>query len=199
MSCEAAAQLILSQTDKMQLVALAEAEEALWEEETQFITMRSRIFATLQDRTKTVDSRIEAVLDYCGIKEDVKTAKQWAQIYRRLERLDTVWDTVLDGIEDAKEYQLTVQSEEWLETAFEQLICYFIYRHLADSLDDGRFSARLMFAVQSCRMIKWTAALHYNKYGNIDVKTLAEIARIYSTEVEYSTENIEALLDVFEQ
>lgn len=198
MSCEAAAVLILSQQKKTQLVTLFDADEVLWDEESEFLKIRQKLWDLLQNRKKTVDSRTEDVLAYCGITERKKTPQQWVQIYRRLERLDNVWDTVLDSIENAENALLELK-EDVLQTAFEQLLHYFTYRHLADSLDDGRFAARVQFAVQSYRMIKWAAALHFNRYGSIDIETLAEIARIYSAEIEYSTDNIDALLDIFEE
>ena len=139
------------------------------------------------------------MFSYCGIAENTKTLKQWAQIYKGLERLDVVWDKVLEALENADEYSLALPQIEWLETVFEQLLVYFTYRHLADSLDDGRFIARLQFAVQSYRMIKWISAIHFKKYGAIDLQIVAEIARIYSAEIEYSTDNIDALLDIFEE
>ncbi|MBR2028184.1 MAG: flagellin lysine-N-methylase [Oscillospiraceae bacterium] len=199
MSCEAAAMLILSHQDKTQLETLCDADEILWEEETEFIKIRGKLWNMLQNREKTVDSRIKDALGYCGIAENTASLRQWVSVYRGLERLDSVWDTVLDALENADENNLVLPQFQWLEIAFEQLIVYFTYRHLADSLDDGRFVARMQFAVQSYRMIKYIAALHFAHNGSIDIGILAEIARIYSAEIEYSTDNIEALLDIFEK
>lgn len=198
MSCEAAAMLILAQRKKTQLVTLCGAEEVLWDEETEFIKIRGKLWDILQNREKNIDSRVNDLFGYCGITEIEKAPKQWAQIYKGLERLDVVWDKVLEALAYADENSLALPQTEWIETAFEQLLVYFTYRHLADSLDDGRFIARVQFAVQSYRMIKWISAMHFNRYGSIDIETVAEIARIYSAEIEYSTDNIDALLDIFE-
>lgn len=199
LSCEAAAQLVLSQREKMQLVSLDDGDELLWEEECEFIALRQKLWDMLQNREKAVEKRIEDVFAYCGIKEISKTPQQWARIYKNLERLDDVWGAVLEKLEKADTDSLNMPCDIQTETAFEQLMCYFTYRHLSDSLDDGRFVARLMFCVQSYRMIKWIAALHYSKYESADMETLSEIVRIYSAEIEYSTENIETLLDIFEE
>lgn len=198
MSCEAAAMLILAQQKKTQLVTLCDAEEVLWDEETEFIKIRGKLWDILQNREKSIDSRVNDLFGYCGITETEKAPKQWAQIYKGLERLDVVWDKVLEALAYADENSLALPQTEWIETAFEQLLVYFTYRHLADSLDDGRFIARVQFAVQSYRMIKWISAMHFNRYGSIDIETVAEIARIYSAEIEYSTDNIDALLEIFE-
>ena len=199
LSCEAAAKLVLMHKEKAQLVCLDDEEdEILWEEEIEFLKIRDKIWSILQNRTKTVETRVAEMLGFCGITEVCKSAAEWAQIYRRLEKLDPIRDKILDALENADEKQLVLPHIEWLETASEQLLCYFTYRHLADSLDDGRFISRLLFCVQSFRMIKWFAALHCNKYGKIDIDILSEIVRIYSAEIEYSTDNIEALLDVLE-
>ena len=196
-SCEAAAQLIITHNEKTQLVELYDDEEILLEEENEFLALRQRIWNMLQDRTTDFNTRVENVYAYCGIAKDEKTPQQWAQIYRQLERLDPVWDKVLDALENAEKHSISFV-DEWLQTAFEQLAVYFTYRHLADSLDDGRFVARLQFALNSVKMIMWVASVHCDRYGKIDAEILAEIARIYSAEIEYSTENIDALLEVFE-
>lgn len=198
MSCEAAAVLILSHHNKTQLVTLCDEDESLWEEETEFLKIRQKLWDILQNREKNVEERVSDMLTYCDIEIKDKTPCQWANIYRNLERLDSVWDKVLDALQTAYSKDLQLPQQVWLETAFEQMMVYFIYRHLADSLDDGRFVARVQFAVLSYNMIRWTAALHYNKYGSLDIEILAEIARIYSAEIEYSADNTEALLNVFE-
>lgn len=195
LSCEAAAMLLLSKKDKTRLICLEQGDELLWQEECDFLDLRDDIWDILQNRTKPVDSRVREILELCEITETERTVRQWVDFYRALERLDGVWDKMLDALEKAQPRQLELPCLEETETAFEQLLWYFIYRHLAESLDDGRFKGRILFAVQSYRMIRWLAALYYNKHNNINIEILAEIVRIYSAEIEYSTDNIYALIE----
>ena len=45
-------------------------------------------------------------------------------------------------------------------------------------------------------MIYLLCAVHYSKNGHISVDDMAEIARVYSSEVEYSDDNMEKLFEV---
>jgi len=76
---------------------------------------------------------------------------------------------------------------------------YFAYRHLADCLDDGRLAHRAAFVALSCKMIYMLCALHYSKNDSITIDDMVEIARMYSSEVEYSDDNMEKLFDILSE
>ena len=78
---------------------------------------------------------------------------------------------------------------EW-NRAFINLSAYFLYRHLPAALNDGEVAAHAAFAVLSVRILRalFAAAPEQN------TEALAELARLYSSEIEYSTENTDALL-----
>lgn len=200
LSCEAAAKLILSQKEPSVLItAENDGGEFLWEEECDFLDFRDDIFDILQDRTKTVENRIEDMLTFCNISMPQKSASQWADIFLCLERLDGSWDIMLNKMKNADYNRLAVPQSEETETAFEQLAVYFAYRHLADSLDDDRLAERIKFVVLSCRIIYWLCALQYNINRDITLDDMAEICRIYSSEVEYSDDNMEKLFAILSE
>ena len=68
------------------------------------------------------------------------------------------------------------------------LLVYFLWRHTPLALDDGRFAERVAFAVHSIRLLM---RLH----GDRTKEDLIELFRAYSAEIEYSEDNIAALLD----
>ena len=80
----------------------------------------------------------------------------------------------------------------------EQLISAFVYRHFAKVLDGESYVAVLSFCFLSLRVIcaLWNA--HKRRTGALKVEDMVELARMYSAEIEYSPENTEALLRVFE-
>lgn len=195
--CEAAGKLILSQKEKMQLVCIEDGEELLYPEEEELIAVRQQIFDILQDRTRNIDKRVENMLDFCDISIPDKTLSQWADIYVSLECLDPARNVLLEQLKKADEANLVLPDCEDFSTAFEQLLCYFIYRHLADSLDDDMLWERVAFAAQSYYIIRSLCAVHYIKTGKLDVDDIVEIARIYSSEIEYSEDNMEILLEIF--
>ena len=200
MCCEAAAQLILSQTEKFSLVCLeTDGEELLYPEEEELLGVRQQMFEILTDRTLRLENRIQNLLDFCEIKLPQKTLQEWADIYLSLERLDNEWTVILHQLKNTDETQLIVPETEEVSNAFEQLLCYFIYRHLADSLDDDRLWERVAFAVLSYFIIRSLCAVHYSKNGSLSIDDIAEFARIYSSEIEYSEDNMENRLDVMSQ
>lgn len=99
---------------------------------------------------------------------DTRTPAEWAAVYRLLERLDPAWDDCLDRLAACDAF-VTTQDTVW-----ERLTAYFLFRHA-----DPRF------AVHAATVIVTLAQ---------DTDELYEIARLYSAEIEYSDENLRAIL-----
>ena len=189
LTCEAAAQLILSQTAPLSLITLEDdgSDEEEDEFEDYLLALRAQLLGLLEDESWTFDERLDNILDLVGTALPEKTAQEWAEIYRSLERLDTAWDAVLDTL------TLPQKSlgSEW-DRPFISLAAYFLYRHIPAALDDGDVAVHAAFAVLSVRILR--ALFAAAPAQNMD--TLAELARLYSSEIEYSTENTDALLDI---
>lgn len=181
--CEAAARLILERKNKTKLTEIDfyGEDEALLEEEKEFIEFREKIFEIIQKRDDAIDVRIEKMLVFCGAKLPEKTFAEWAEVFERLERLDEEWTRVLEKIKSDGESDFALEPE-----ASEQLLWYFVFRHLYGALDDGRYAERTAFAVLCLKMVEKAA----------EYKGIFEAARLFSSETEYSDENIEALLDI---
>ena len=81
------------------------------------------------------------------------------------------------------------------ETEYEQLLVYFLYRHVPEALDDGDVSSKAAFAVASVRLLFALGALHFLLHGDFTVEDQIALCRLYSAEVEYSDDNMEALFD----
>ena len=188
LTCEAAAQLILSQTAPLSLITLEDDgfEEEDDEFETYLLALRGQLLGLLEDESWTFDERLDNILDLCGIALPEKSTQEWAKVYRSLERLDTAWDAVLDTLTLPQKPLGT----EW-DRPFINLAAYFLYRHLSAALDDGEVALHAAFAVLSVRILRSLFAAAPMQ----DMATLAELARLYSSEIEYSTENTDTLLD----
>lgn len=197
MSCEAVAQLILTRTDKTQLVCAEDGEELLWPDECDFLDIRDDIFYALQNREKTVDSRIEDMLAVCGINMPSFTAAGLADIFLPLERLDEQWTALVESLKNIPEESLSFTDNSF-DIPFEQLLVYLVFRHTADSLDDGLFAGRVLMVTAGFYLIRYLLASHRQQYGTADMNTLCEISRMFSAEIEYSTENTEILAELFE-
>ena len=194
--CEEAARLILTKTDKTRL--LVTGEGTLDEEETALLTLRERLFAAAQDREKTIPQRMEDLLTLCGAAVPDITLAQWADFYLSLERMDEAWTDILKGLrEDAAVLPLSdfAARMRGRETEYEQLLVYFLYRHVPTALDDGNVSSKAAFAAASVRLLFALGALHFLRNGAFTAEDQIELCRLYSAEVEYSDDNLNALFD----
>jgi len=196
--CEAAGKLILEKKEKTALIVLEDDGDniALSEKEAEFFTLRDQIFSVLQNRSFDIDKRIANMLKICGTSLSPKKRTEWADIFMSLECLDPKRDALLSELKATDESDLILPNSDSWDIAFEQLAVYFIYRHLAGALDDLRICERAAFAALSVKMIRDLCAVQYHKNRSLTVEDIVEISRIYSSEIEYSEENTEILLDI---
>ncbi len=180
--CEEAARLILDKKTKTEIVLLGDEGlgEELFAEEKDILSLRNKAFAIVQNREKDIEHRIEELLSLSYMKFPRKTEKEWAKRYYNLECLNKEWTSVLGNMKDG-DFEHAIDP-----TAEEQLLCYFLFRHLAAAAEDYRAKERIAFCVLSLYMIR-AAAKQLGIY---------EAARLYSSEIEYSDENTDTLLDI---
>lgn len=206
--CEAAARLILSQTEPFSVVELPpekavrerhahEDGEELDDLTASLIAHRETLLPLLCDRSRPLSDRIRHVFEECDIdlaESETNTFQSYASIaalLRDMERLDPAWDGYLHALESLTEdplYELDGEDD----VAYENLIGYFLYRYMtADATywPDAR-RTRTAFAVLCTVIIH---AIH-RATGGKDLDSLCEIARMFSSEIEYSEENLERLM-----
>lgn len=196
--CEEAARLILTHQPKVTLDLIADDRASVEEspEEDKFFAWRAHIIDILQDRTRSVNDRVLHLLDRLKIAPDrILNVNKWADFYQTLEQLDPAWGKRLEAWQSIDEASAQLPDTPEVAIALEQLAVYFVYRHLSGSLDDGRTDERIAFAMLSMQTIATLAALEIAARGSDPLTTLLEIARSYSSEIEYSTENVDRLLD----
>ena len=191
--CEAAAKLILTTDTPMQLTVLEDngETEELDEEEEYLFAVRRNAFAIAQDREFTLAERMEHLSDFFDFPLPEANPQYWAEVYLALERLDENWTAALESLQTdfaPKEFP------QW-EIALEQLLVYFLYRHLPAALYDGDVASKNAFAVLSTCMIAWLCAAK----DDCSFDDLLEFVRMYSSEIEYSDENPETLFDLFRE
>lgn len=180
--CEAAAKLILENKEKVRLVEIENDGEFIKSADNAFLALRDNLFDSLQNRTLSIDERIKEILCKHNIHLPDRSLSQWAEFYSTLERLDDAWTDKLNLLKTADAGNGSVS-----DTVLEQLLVYFIYRHLAEGMYDGRIKERIAFSILSVHIIRALCA--------ICNEPVTEIARMYSSEIEYSEENIESILN----
>ncbi|MBQ7354362.1 MAG: flagellin lysine-N-methylase [Clostridia bacterium] len=191
--CEEAARLILTDPDPFRLICLEEDEREIGVPdpfEAIFFRRREEVFRILGDRTLPLPLRIGQLSESYSLSRAAiyESDRRWQQIYRNLERLDPAWDGALSAWETTS-LSCTLPDSP----AAEQLIAYFLYRHLPGAREDGRYAKRVGFALLSAHVILRIAS----GIAADDLPTLIDVARAYSAEVEYDEDNVEAILQAF--
>ncbi len=190
MCCEEAARIILSQQKPVSHVVSGEADN---DEEDEIIAYRDELLVALQDRTLSIEQRIEQM--QLPVTIDLLS---WLPFLLDLEILDTEWIKRLRMLQDHwpqidwagfRTHMADRMSE------YEQLLVYLIYRHMANapSLDDA--DARAAFAVLGFRLVYALGAVMFSLRGGFTFEDQVELARLFSSEIEYCEDNLYAILD----
>lgn len=187
--CEEAARLILTRETPMALVTLEDDGEGdeLWEEDAAVLSLREELMSLAQDRSQPMLARVEAIESRCAA--NAPDIADWAAFLLTLERLDPAWAdhlTALQSLPEATDMTLS----HW-HTPLEQLLCYLLCRHLPGALEDGMLRERTLMCTLLWRVARDVTA----RMGNASMADFCEIARMLSSEIEYSDENIAAILD----
>jgi lysine-N-methylase len=191
--CEEAARLILSWEGDTVLEVIDDDGEdttpTAWEET--LFSLRERLFVLLQNREKPIHDRAKEMLAFCHAEFPDKTPSEWRDILLSLEQLDPAWRETLESLGVSQDEPLSD-----LEKPFENLLLYFVYRHTAEATDEQDFSVRVSFAYLGYHIIRLLCAIKKAQTDVCAFQELSELVRRYSSEIEYSEENTEALLNL---
>ncbi len=190
--CEAAGALILAKKDPVTFEITGEAET-----DDEIVELRDKIILTLQNREKSIDARALEMLSMCNSDVPEMTWEEIADFFLSLERLDEKWTEQLNYLKNGEaDMESFARYMKGRETEYEQLLVYFIYRHFANSSDEWEASARCAFAAFSYQLIKTLGALHYAKNGGFTFEDQVELCRLFSSEIEYSDENLYEIIEL---
>ena len=175
--CEEAVRIILSEKEKFQ-IKLPEGIR-LNEKEKTFFEKRQKVFDVLQDRSKSIIERFNTLGEF------EFSLTNLCKLYLSLERLDEKWT---EEINNVKDYIPKGEVFNEYEIFFEQLAVYFVFRYLNPDLNEYEFNSRIRFTLMSCYFIGAMCEKTGSYFGKMQ-----DIVRMYSSEIEYSEENLEML------
>ena len=186
--CEEAARILLSRKEPIRLTVLQDdgEEDFLCEEEKVFFGKRDFLFDIIQDRDLCVSDRMRRILKVFDIELPKKSFDEWLGILLSLEIMDDAWKALLS---EAREVPIC----DTLKNEWENLLWYFIYRHVSDPGRDIRKD--VSFSVFSVAVIRKLFSYLCARGESVDTETLTELCRLYSSEIEYSEENTERIKD----
>lgn len=191
--CEEAARLILSRHEPT--ILEFSGNDAT---EDEIISLRDQVITLLQDRSLSIQERINNMLQLCNGGLPEKSMAEWAELLLSLERLDDAWTQLLIKLRDSwaladmpgfEHYMLSRQTE------YEQFVVYLIYRHLANSSNFLDLTARANFAALGYQLVHQLGAILWSEHGTFTLQDQIELVRLFSSEIEYSDENLYVLFD----
>ena len=180
--CEEAGRIILGQEEKFELIT-SEKSGKLTDEEEVFFDYKYSILHNLQNKDYSLKDKVSVLLKDNDIELSTKDFSKWIDFYLSLERLDDGWTNLLQNMKTT-DFSDVVLSDKYDEV-FEKMLLYFIYRHLED-VDEYM----VHFAIFCVYFISQICRYHIKKYSDIKFEDIVEYARMYSSEIEYSDENI---------
>ena len=191
--CEEAARLILGREGPMKLIG------APPEEDDEILCLRDAVLKLLQDRTRSIPERVAYMLALCGAAAPEGDMKLWAERLLALERLDEGWTEWLLSLKEGWAAADVAGFDRHMaarQTEYEQLLVYLVYRHMANAADGVDLAARAAFAALGYELLHALGALQWTRTGAFDFAAQAQLARLFSSEIEYSDENLDILLDM---
>ena len=179
--CEEAARLLLHGTDHLKLIP-----DGTEESPDPLIELRDEIYAILGDESMSLTARAEKALGLFGMEALDFDSTAIAPMYLELERLDAEWTRRLERLAEHSPAKLEPRLSS---LRYARLLEYFIYRHFASAPDEYEAALRLQFCWLSTRLICALDTIY-----NDDEST-----RLYSSEIEYSDENVDKILDYIDE
>ncbi len=192
--CEEAARLLLAQTERVTLRGAV--SKAPPRATVELLLFRQRLLDTAQDRDLPIGGRMQKILALSGASLPRRTARAWAAFFASLEPLEPGWADALAKLARPVDFAgFHAVSTAW-ETEYEQLLVYFLLRNLL--ADEGHeLPPRAAFAVLSTAMLYALGAAVWTEKGAVSFAERVELARLWSANVEYSEENMRAVLGEF--
>ncbi|MDD6808287.1 MAG: flagellin lysine-N-methylase [Oscillospiraceae bacterium] len=198
--CEEVSRIVTEETEKFSLKEYendrAQNDIEYMEEEkeyfSKFFILRRNILDIISDREWTLYERVENLFTFLNTEAIKKETSEIADVLEGLERLSNDWTKALEILSKEKgPIDSYLKDDRDFDLPLEQLLSYFIFRHLLEGVYDGSINERIGFCVLSIYII-----FAVSKTSKISI---AEATRLYSSEIEYSDENVYDLLEYLRQ
>ena len=188
--CEEAVRIILSEKEKVFIEIPNEV--LLTETEKEFLKLRQQIFEILQNRNKSIFERFKTLSEMFDIDFTYDKVELF-NMYLSLERLDEKWTDILNNVKKY-DFNESIFKNEDFDIVFEQLSVYFIFRYLNFGIEKRDFKSEVKFSLISCYFLGMLFECFCS--DKFDFEKIVDIVRMYSSEIEYSEENIERIFNI---
>ena len=195
--CEEAARLIFSQTGKITLISEngegVPAPDDAWEEE--LLTARDFVLSILEDDSKSVSKTVELLYGLSSCREPQMADS--ISLLLSLEILSPDWKRLIEGAlryaDQPIDPAFSSGSAEWRHV-YRQFSVYLAYRYLIKAQDDNELHGYLALIAWSLRLFYHLSYAIFQRKKRLTFNMLVELGRLFSSELEYSEENLDAIV-----
>lgn len=186
--CEEAGRLILN-NNEFSIIELENYgyDDGPAEEDSAFFLWRDSILKYFSNKSIDIKERIE-------IKNEMIYSKEKLNKYLTLETLDNSWKTTIEELVKNYDQIKDIAISKEFDNCFEQLLLYFSYRHLPLVIEGKSKDSIISFIKSSTSVIYSLCQLHTKQFGKLTIEDIIEYSRMYSSEIEYSQENLDELI-----
>ena len=191
LACEAAGRLILGRAEPMRLTGAEPSGSPL-------LQKRDALLLLLQDRSRPLAERLRLLLAETHTAPPHADMSVWADELLALERLDEEWTRRLQGLKERWQSLDLAAFDAVMamrQTEYEQWAVYLLYRHFVSAETEEEQSARAWFVVLGVMLLYYLGAVQFTQNGTFTMEDQVELARLFSSEIEYSDENLAFFLE----
>jgi len=221
--CEEAARIIISSENPSDTYETEIPNEENNFEETALYTclleVREKILAYLTCDTLPLNVKMRDIIDYTAVVQNnidnsaydvpkmISSVKHAEHRFNdilafmsTLEPIDEKWLPYLEkitGMYDTacNKKEQFLQNNPNVEHYLRNIAVYFIWRYFMKGTFDGEIVSRVKLMVSSVAVIGYMYLCKWLETGTLTHEDCAQLAKNYSKEIEYSEENLEAMLD----
>jgi len=189
--CEEATRQILSFEDKIEPVLVSDngASDTLDYNENNVLQFREKALNILQNRELDINQRIDDLLKLCKAKVSETDFAKIVKAFLRTERLDKGWTKRVKKLKKINFDKITPPN---LSLFAEQFLVNGLYRNLSYAEDTMWVRARAITCIFAWWIVKSIIAQEQGDNDNL-LELCVDVVRAYSTEIEYSENNLEKL------
>lgn len=189
--CEAACRLILKQNPAEELYPSTTSSDDTAQN-------RDALLRLVQKEGTQPRTLQKKILEHLGQEKLPLNSADFAGILLKLERMDAQWTKILE-LYLSNKGNLNLQAFESVMGnrlfEFENILTYLIWRYYSSANTEEEAGLYGLLALQVCQLLFELGATLFEVYGHFDFEDMVELTRLFSSEIEYSDENPEILLD----
>ena len=193
LSCEAAATIILTKKEKAEFLPKYEGKNEI-------LLTRDNVINEIQLSDNSSIETAKRLASAYKLNFTNNELKKHIAFLMTLEILDDNWLILLKELyENLEKLDLEEFSQYISERDYEykNILTYFSYRHLSISEDMYDFAARMGFVLLGYYVLYFLGTFIFKRDTSLPQSMSIELARMYSSEIEYSEENTKLIIQKF--